>query len=98
MVHYYAGDAYPAGLSGSMFAVAVAGVLAYTLLIAAGGFALGRLDREQRRDDRDQERLAAAHEKGGAHRRETWGLAPDDAQRIPDLGDVLSHRAKGRRP
>jgi hypothetical protein len=71
-------------------ALAAVALVAYTAIVAVGGWAFGRLDRKERR--------ARRAEWAGRHRSaEQWPLGPADVQEIPhiDLGDVLSHKAKG---
>ncbi len=84
-------------MHGFTFWLALAALTVYTAVVAAGGFLAGRLMRTGRRAEQvfraEMDRLGRL---GGAERLPTHRAYELPA--IPDLGDILSHRAKGRRP
>jgi hypothetical protein len=86
-------------LHGFAFWLAVTALTVYTGLVALGGFLIGRLARTSRQAERQFEaeslRLGRI---AGAERMSTMRAHQPRHTAVPDLGDVLSHRAKGRRP
>lgn len=89
---------HPYGLSGFAFWLAVAALLAYTALIGAGGFLIGRLARDSRRTQRQFDAESLRYGRiAGAERNTTIHADQPAPPDVPDLGTVLSHRPGGHR-